>query len=141
MHSQGFVHGDLHYGNVLLQLSFDLNSVSNEKLYKEYGEPELKAIRRFDGKPLPPGVPSHAIIPIWLGEASDKLTLLEAIILLTDFGEAFSPVQQQKYLSYTPLLNRPPRRLDLNHISLFPSHLTSGHSDALYGTSVTQVYM
>lgn len=126
VHSQGFAHGDLHYGNVLLQLLFDLNSISLEKLYKDYGEPELKAIRRFDGKFLPPGVPSHAVIPIWFGEASDDLALPEAKILLADFGEAFSPTQHQKYLSHTPLINRPPEvRFEPHKPLSFPSDIWS----------------
>lgn len=126
VHSQGFVHGDLHYGNVLLQLQFDLNQVSDEKLYKDYGGPELKAIRRFDGKPLSPGVPSHAVIPIWFGEASDDLTLPEAKILLADFGEAFSPAMQQKYESHTPLVNRPPEvRFEPHKPLSFPSDIWS----------------
>ncbi|KAJ5374529.1 hypothetical protein N7517_006535 [Penicillium concentricum] len=108
VHSQGIIHGDIHYGNVLLQLPFDLNSISEEQLYKEYGEPELEAIRRFDEKPLPIGIPTHAVVPIWLGKASDDLTPSEAKILLSDFGEAFSPTQRNKYESHTPLANRPP---------------------------------
>ena len=124
VHSQGFVHGDLHYGNVLLQLSFDLNSISVEKLYKEYGEPGLEAIRRFDGKPLPPGVPSHVVIPIWFGEASDHLKLPEAYILLANFGEVFSPAQQKKYQSHTLLINRAPEvRFEPHQPLSFPSDI------------------
>ncbi|KAJ5963344.1 uncharacterized protein N7479_003220 [Penicillium vulpinum] len=108
VHSQGFVHGDLHDGNILLWLPFDLNQLSVEELYKNYGEPEFEAIRRFDGQPLPPNMPSQAVLPIWLGEPSDKLKLPEAKILLKDFGEAFSPTKQQKFESHTPLVGRPP---------------------------------
>lgn len=48
VHSQGFIHGDLHTGNILLQLQLDLNQPSVEALYKKYGEPEFEAIRHFD---------------------------------------------------------------------------------------------
>ena len=97
VHSQGFVHEDLHCGNVLLKLPFDLSQLSVERLYKEYGEPEFEAIRRFDSQPLPPNIPSRAVLPIWLGKASDDVSLLEAKILLSDFGEAFSPTKQQRF--------------------------------------------
>ena len=126
VHSKGFVHGDLHYGNVLLRLPFDLSQLSVEGLYKKYGEPEYEAIRRFDGQPLPPNIPSHAILPIWLGEASDKLKLPEAKILLSDFGEAFSPTKQQIFESHTPLVGRPPEARFEPHKPLsFPSDIWS----------------
>lgn len=126
VHSQGFVHGDLHAGNVLLQLPFDLSQLSVEGLYKKYGEPEFEAIRRFDGQPLPPNIPSRAVLPIWLGEASDKLKLPEAKILLSDFGEAFSPTKQQRLESHTPLVSRPPEvRFEPHKPMSFPSDIWS----------------
>ncbi|KAJ6441581.1 Peptidase S8/S53, subtilisin/kexin/sedolisin [Purpureocillium lavendulum] len=54
MHDQGFVHGDLHLGNVLLRLPQDFESLTDEELYARYGTPELEPIRRFDNRPLPP---------------------------------------------------------------------------------------
>ncbi|KAI9933648.1 hypothetical protein MW887_008121 [Aspergillus wentii] len=108
VHSQGFVHGDLHLGNILLQVPPDFDKISDERLHNEYGKPEQEAVVRLDGKPLPPNVPSHAITPIWLGKACEEITLPESRILLTDFGEAFSPSQQAKYQSNTPLVVRPP---------------------------------
>jgi serine/threonine-protein kinase SRPK3 len=108
IHSQGVVHGDLHLGNILLKMPLNFDQLSVEKLYEEYGAPELDPVVHLDGKPLPPGVPSHGIAPLWLGEASEKITLAEARILLTDFGEAFSPSQELKYESHTPLVIRPP---------------------------------
>ncbi|CAI7621775.1 unnamed protein product [Penicillium glandicola] len=126
VHSKGFVHGDLHYGNVLLQLPFDLSQLSVEGLYEKYGEPEFEAIRRFDGQPLPLKIPSRAVLPIWLGEASDKLKLAEAKILLGDFGEAFSPTKQQGFESHTPLVGRPPEARFEPHKPLsFPSNIWS----------------
>lgn len=67
----------------------------------------------LDGKPIPPtgGVPSHAIPPVWLGVASDKITLGEARLLLTDFGTAFRPSDKSRFESYTPLVIRPPEAL------------------------------
>ncbi|CAP93531.1 Pc16g08610 [Penicillium rubens Wisconsin 54-1255] len=126
VHSQGFVHGDLHYGNVLLQLPFDLSQLRLEELYKKYGEPAFEAIRRFDGQPLPRNIPSRAVLPMWLGEASDKTELPEAKILLADFGEAFSPTKQKRFESHTPLVGRPPEARFEPHKPLsFPSDIWS----------------
>ncbi|KAL4885693.1 kinase-like domain-containing protein [Aspergillus karnatakaensis] len=75
VHAQGIVHGDLHLGNILLK-----------QIYAKYGAPELGPVVLFDGKPLPPGVPSHGIAPIWLGAASEDI----------------------KYESRAPLILRPP---------------------------------
>ncbi|RAH84637.1 kinase-like protein [Aspergillus japonicus CBS 114.51] len=76
----------------------------------KYGAPEREPVICLDGKPLPPGVPSHAVVLIWLGAASEKITLPEARTLLTDFGEAFScsNSKELKYESRTPLVIRSP---------------------------------
>jgi serine/threonine protein kinase len=108
IHAQGIVHGDVHLGNILLKVPPGFDQLSLERLYERYGTPELDPVVHLDGKPLPPGVPSHGIVPIWLGEASEKITLAEARILLTDFGESFSPLKEPKYESHTPLVSRPP---------------------------------
>ncbi|KAI2843153.1 hypothetical protein CBS11350_5432 [Aspergillus niger] len=107
VHDRGFIHGDLHMGNVLLKTPPSFDQLSPEQLYERYGAPELDPVVHLDGKPLPPGVPSHGIAPIWLGEPSEKVTLPEARVLLTDFGEAFSS-KEARYISLTPLVNRPP---------------------------------
>ncbi|KAJ5934359.1 hypothetical protein N7466_003906 [Penicillium verhagenii] len=110
----------------VLALLFNLSQLSVEGLYKKYGEPEFEEIRRFDGQPLPPNIPPQAVLPIWLGEASEKLTLPEAKILLSDFGEAFLPSKQQRFESHTPLVGRPPEARFEPHKPLsFPSDIWS----------------
>ncbi|GAB7355544.1 hypothetical protein MBLNU459_g6021t2 [Dothideomycetes sp. NU459] len=84
------------------------STLSVKELYDAYGEPELEPVVLFDSGPLPSNVPTHGIAPIWLGEASEDIRLQEARILLTDFGEAFSPRVEQKHESRTPLVGRPP---------------------------------
>lgn len=59
-------------------------------------------IVRLDGKSLPKGVPTHGVVPIWLGKESDLVTLMEAKIFLTDFGESFKPTMTQRFSSNTP---------------------------------------
>ncbi|KAJ5189429.1 hypothetical protein N7491_005760 [Penicillium cf. griseofulvum] len=128
VHTQGIVHGDLHLGNILLNVPPDFDHLSIDELYEKYGVPELEPVVYLDRDtiplPLPPGVPSHGITPIWLGEASEKTTLAEARILLTDFGEAFSPSKELKYQSHTPLVIRPPEaRFEPNKPLFFPSDI------------------
>lgn len=124
IHAQGYVHGDLHLGNVLLKKPPEFDQLSVERLYEDYGAPELDPVIQLDGKPLPPGVPSHGIAPIWLGKASEDISIAEARILLTDFGEAFSPSQELKYESRTPLVTRPPEaRFEPEKPLSFPSDI------------------
>ncbi|EED16447.1 srpk, putative [Talaromyces stipitatus ATCC 10500] len=108
IHSQGVVHGDLHLGNVLLEMPPNFDKLSVDELHAKYGAPEQDRVVHLDGRQLPPGVPSHGIIPMWLGEASENLLLTESNILLTDFGESFLPSEEKKYESHTPLVMRPP---------------------------------
>ncbi|QKX54862.1 uncharacterized protein TRUGW13939_01952 [Talaromyces rugulosus] len=112
VHAQGIVQGDLHLGNILLKVPPTFDQISLEQLYGKYGEPELDPVVHLDGRrrPIPtPGVPSHGIAPIWLGEASEEITLAEARILLSDFGEAFSYSKEEpKCESRTPLVIRSP---------------------------------
>ncbi|KAF9239522.1 hypothetical protein DTO013E5_9360 [Penicillium roqueforti] len=71
-------------------------------------------------------MPSRAVLPIWLGEASDKLKLPEAKILLGALGEAFSPTKQQRFESHTPLIGRPREARFEPHKPLsFPSDIWS----------------
>jgi serine/threonine protein kinase len=126
VHAQGIVHGDLHRGNILLKVPHNFNQLSVELLYEKYGEPEVDPVVHLDGNPLPPGVPSHGIAPIWLGEASEEITLAESRILLTDFGDAFSYPKELKYESRTPLVIRPPEaRFEPNKPPSFSSDIWS----------------
>lgn len=108
VHAQEIVHGDLHLGNILLKVPSNFDLLSLEQLYEKYGAPELDPVVHLDGNPLPLGVPSHGIAPIWMGKASEEITLAEARILLTDFGEAFSNSKELKYESRASLVIRPP---------------------------------
>lgn len=63
---------------------------------------------RLDGQSLPEGVPTYAIVPVWLGTGSESITLSQAHVRLTDFGESFLPSATPRYHSSTPLLIAPP---------------------------------
>ncbi|KFY83727.1 hypothetical protein V500_09939, partial [Pseudogymnoascus sp. VKM F-4518 (FW-2643)] len=105
--SQGIAHGD-------------------EQLYEKYGPPTMEPVVRFDSQELPAGIPTHGTVPVWLGKPSDEVRLIEAKVLLIDFGEAFEPSREEKYVSHTPLCIRPPEaRFEPAEALSFPSDVWS----------------
>ncbi|KAF4952574.1 hypothetical protein FGADI_6645 [Fusarium gaditjirri] len=110
VHQAGFVHGDIHLGNVLLQLpGSELDHLSIQQVYEKYYKPDPYPVTRTDGQPVTsPSVPKNVYTPNWLGKPSDEVLLAEAKLWLADFGTAFNPSQETRLLSYTHLQNRPP---------------------------------
>ncbi|KID74804.1 SRSF protein kinase 1 [Metarhizium brunneum] len=109
LHAKGFVHGDLHLGNVLLRLPQKFHLWSEEELLEHCGEPEQEPVQTFGDKPIPSGVPPVATLPVWFPmERIDKLPLSEADIVLADFGESYRPSQESKFECCTPVHFRPP---------------------------------
>ncbi|CRL24283.1 unnamed protein product [Penicillium camemberti] len=51
------------------------------------------------------------------------------VILLSDFGNTFSPAQEKRFESHTPLLSDP-RRPDFSQLNPSKFHPISGHLDA-----------
>ncbi|KAB8201510.1 kinase-like protein [Aspergillus parasiticus] len=97
-HAAGVVHGDLHLGNALLRLPADFDRLSIEELYQRYGTPTTE----------PANVPPTAILPMWLGKPCEEFSASEVQLLLTDFGEAYSPSTENRRESRTPLAFAPP---------------------------------
>ncbi|ODA76901.1 hypothetical protein RJ55_07417 [Drechmeria coniospora] len=108
LHFRGFVHGDLHLGNVLLRLPRQMAEMSDEQIYSTFGEPRLEPVVRYDKKQLAPHVPSSGVLPIILGKPSEEITLPEASICLADYGEAHSPGSEARFESHAPLTLQPP---------------------------------
>ncbi|EGC47658.1 protein kinase [Histoplasma capsulatum var. duboisii H88] len=110
MHSQGYVHGDIHLRNVLVKLPLSFDKFSIEQLYKTYGKPENVSIKRCDGKSLPPNVLEKAVIPLYLGKDAEEFSLADTQVLVSDFGEAFAPSSDVRLGEncHTPLAMRPP---------------------------------
>ncbi|PYH35588.1 kinase-like protein [Aspergillus neoniger CBS 115656] len=79
VHAQGYVHGDIHLGNILIHLPTSLDKLSVQEFYEQFGQL------------LPPGVPTCGTIPVWLGKRAVDIPLDEAQLLLSDFGKSFSP--------------------------------------------------
>ncbi|KAJ5594716.1 uncharacterized protein N7459_000924 [Penicillium hispanicum] len=108
VHAKGVVHGDIHTGNILLQLPADFDQLSIEQLYGKYGSPASEPVVRLDGQPLESNVPTSAVPPIWLGKASEEFSLSESKVLLCDFGEAYRPSKERRCDSHAPLSFVPP---------------------------------
>lgn len=111
MHTRGYVHADLHLGNVLFEFPKTIAEMPLDKLFETFGSPVLEPMRIIGHEkeqPLPVGIPSHIVIPAWFGTRSEELTLHEASVILADFGEAFTPSTEQRFHSNTPLTVRPP---------------------------------
>ncbi|XP_044715342.1 kinase [Hirsutella rhossiliensis] len=95
VHSKGFVHGDIHLRNALVKLSPSFNNLSILQLREKFGEPETVPIRRVDGKPLSPNVPSQAVTSLYLGKRAPDFTIEDARgLVLSDFGESFNPTTE-----------------------------------------------
>ncbi|KOC13230.1 hypothetical protein AFLA70_57g003811 [Aspergillus flavus AF70] len=131
-HTRGVVHGDLHLGNALLRLPAALDRLSIKELYHRYGMPTTEPVVRLDSRPLQPNVPSTAILPMWLGKPCEELSASEVQLLLTDFGEAYSPSTENRCEIRTPLAFAPPEaRFEPERSLSFSSDI--GQLHVLYG--------
>lgn len=95
-----------------LPSTFDDLSISDFR--KEFGEPETVPISRVGDKPLTPNVPTHAVVPLYLGKKAQEFTFSDAHgLILSDFGEAFSPATEQRLGKEcnTPLAKKAPDAL------------------------------
>ncbi|OOF95540.1 hypothetical protein ASPCADRAFT_170258 [Aspergillus carbonarius ITEM 5010] len=110
IHSQGYIHGDIHLRNILTKLPSSFDNLSVEKFYLEYGKPETYPVKQRNGDPLPSNVPVKAVSPLYLGINAGEFSLRDTQILLSDFGEAFSPASQCRRGEdcHTPTPMRPP---------------------------------
>ncbi|KAI1109301.1 kinase-like protein [Nemania sp. NC0429] len=112
MHARGYVHADLHLGNVLLAFPKRIAEMPSDKLFETFGSPRLEPVKiigdRTEQPPLPIGIPSHIVIPAWFGARSEDVKLDEASVILADFGEAFKPLTEKRFHSNTPRTLRPP---------------------------------
>ncbi|OJJ51295.1 hypothetical protein ASPZODRAFT_148598 [Penicilliopsis zonata CBS 506.65] len=122
LHHRGVVHADLHAGNIMFRLPNSIDELSLEELYQKYGQPNVEPFERLDGNALPNGVPTHGVVPIWLGKGSELVTISEAEVFVTDLGEAFRPSVTPRHYSNTPGVLAPPETYFLQHEPLsFPS--------------------
>lgn len=104
---------DIHIRNVLVRLPSTFDELSVDQFRGKFGEPETVPISRVNGKPLP-SVPSHAVVPLYLGKKAQEFTLEDARgLVLSDFGEAFAPSTEKRPGKdcNTPIAKRAPETL------------------------------
>ncbi|CEJ60084.1 hypothetical protein PMG11_08671 [Penicillium brasilianum] len=111
VHEKGFVHGDVNLSNVVQRLPFNMDELSVEAIYEEFGDPVRRPILRLDDQPLTAAIPNEGIEPIWLGKTCDEITLSEAKIMLIDFGESYVPSLQARHESNSHSAYQPPEAL------------------------------
>lgn len=70
-------------------------------------------MKRLDKQPLTPNIPPTVTLPLYLGKEAQAFALKDARILLSDFGESFSPANEIRLGKdcHTPLDFRPPEAL------------------------------
>lgn len=114
---------------MLVKLPSTFDEVSIPDFRKKFGEPETVPISRVDDKPLTLHIPSHAVVPLYLGKKAQEFTLADAHgLILSDFGEAFSPATEQRLGKEcnTPLAKKAPETLfEPNNYISFPSDIWS----------------
>ncbi|KAF5969715.1 CMGC SRPK kinase [Fusarium coicis] len=84
VHQAGFVHGDIHLRNVLLQLpGSEIDQLSIQQIYEKYYKPEPYPVARTDSQPVTSTfVPKNVYRSNWLGKPSGDLLLPEASYVL-----------------------------------------------------------
>lgn len=108
----------------MFRLPNGIDEFSSEEIYQQYGQPNTEPFERLDGKPLAQGVPTHGVVPMWLGKKSELVTMSEANIFVTDFGESFLPSITQRNYSNTPGILAPPETyFSLDEPLSFPSDI------------------
>jgi serine/threonine protein kinase len=97
VHAELTLDVDLHLGNVLFSFPSTFDQLSVEEFGEKFGKPDAVSISRIDGKPLSPNVPAQVIVPLYLGKHARDFTMDDAQgLILSDFGEAFSPATEQR---------------------------------------------
>lgn len=93
LHVQGIMHRDIHQGNILFALNYQIDDLSEQEVQSDLDstENEYKAdgvlVRRVDGQPLTNGEPEYLLEPIPLKDNVSATALPpELRIILADFG-------------------------------------------------------
>lgn len=112
-----------------MKLPSTFDELSIPEFREKFGEPETVPISQVEDKPLTLNVPAYAAVPLYLGKKAQEFTLTDAHgLILSDFGEAFSPATEQRLGKEcnTPLAMKAPETLfePDSHI-LYPSDIWS----------------
>ncbi|KAF2802448.1 kinase-like protein [Mytilinidion resinicola] len=113
IHSCGIIHGDLHLGNILIEIP-GLDQLPEDEIYFHLGKPEKQPLERRDGLPLGPEAPAYSVSSAML-EVGCGTEVDHPKILISDFGESFLVTDKDKEL-HTSVILRPPEAFFEEHI-------------------------
>ncbi|KAK8258282.1 kinase domain-containing protein [Phyllosticta capitalensis] len=102
IHSCGVVHGDLHIGNILLQLP-ELEHYNEAEILQRFGEPERVPVEKSADDPR---FPKYRVSPIMTTISCDDVPA-NAKIIISDFGQSFLASERHDALQ-TPEILAPP---------------------------------
>lgn len=115
LHGQGIMHRDIHQGNILFTLHYQIDEISEDEVQSELDaiENQYKAdgvrVQRVDGQALTNGEPDYLLEPIPLdGKVSSTTLPPELRIILTDFGASCRfEKSNDGFHTYSSLLQAP----------------------------------
>lgn len=93
---------DLHLRNILATLPTAFESLPTKQIYKKYGIPETMPITRRDGKPLPPNIPTKAVLPLYLGNTQKSSHYPTRIPSYATSPEDGAPTESHKKNKWPP---------------------------------------
>lgn len=104
---------DMHLRNILVHAQSSIDKLSIPQFRKKYGEPDSYQVECRDGQPLTPHVPPFVTVPLYMGKNAKESTLQDARIVLSDFGESYSPETDIRLGKdcHTPVDFRPPEAI------------------------------
>jgi len=73
--------------------------------------PQKEPVVRLDKKPNSQHVPLYVMRGAWLGRVCEEMLMVDAEVVISDFGESWQPAQHTRYELHTPLLYRAPEAL------------------------------
>ncbi|KAK8174955.1 kinase-like domain-containing protein [Phyllosticta citrichinensis] len=113
IHSCGFVHGDLHKGNLLFERP-ELEYWTEAEVVENLKEPEQLLVERRDGQPHGPEAPKYCVPIGMIGMRSDRLPE-STRITISDFGQSFLATEDHDALQ-TPRKVAPPEHFFKGHL-------------------------
>lgn len=100
-----------------------MDGLSIEGLYQRYGEPLRELVKCMDNAAVTREAPTYTVIPVWLGIDCEDVSLEDALIHISDFGEAFRPDRESRTVARVPILLRPPEQNFFNQPLGFPADI------------------
>ncbi|KAI9820027.1 MAG: hypothetical protein M1827_006598 [Pycnora praestabilis] len=110
LHQNGIAHGDLHVGNIALEME-SLDEKTELRILCIYGSPKCRPVSNKGSQPLGPCYPKYiaesASFDALYGKKIKESTIRHGVLKLIDFGGAFTR-ENRPNRRLTPLINTAP---------------------------------